>query len=48
VIVADAQAQAFFDARQREWCRNGDYPGLLTIDLPAGITEKYRTRVIRR
>jgi hypothetical protein len=47
-VLADAQASEFFDAMQRQWCEDGHYPGLLTIELPQGIAEKSRVRVYRR
>jgi hypothetical protein len=49
IIVADASASDFFAGKQKEWCLNGGkYPGLLTIDLPTGITQKVGLRVIRK
>lgn len=47
VVLADPEANEFFDTKQREWCQAKHYPGLLTIDLPDGIDEKSRLRVIR-
>jgi len=48
IAVTDEQANAFLDAKQREWCANKHYPGLLTIELPKGISVKYQDRVIHR
>jgi hypothetical protein len=48
VVLADEQASAFFNEKQKEFCRDNNYPGFLTIELPDGITEKYKIRVIRR
>jgi hypothetical protein len=48
VVVADAEANALFEAKQREWCTAKHYPGLLTIQLPSGISVKYQTRVERK
>jgi hypothetical protein len=48
VVVADARANAFFSEKQREWCQANHYPGLLTMDLPPGLTLKYHVRVTRR
>lgn len=47
VVLANAEASAFFDAKQRQWCEAGTYPGLLTIEIPQGIAEKSRIRVYR-
>jgi hypothetical protein len=47
-VLATDNASEFLDIKQREWCKSGDYPGLLTIDLPQGIEEKDRVRVYRR
>lgn len=51
VVVADPAANAFLDQKQREWCMQAlatpDFksPGLLTIELPGGISEKNRAQV---
>ena len=47
VVLANVTASGFFDAKQREWCKAGDYPGFLTIELPPGVDEKDRVRVYR-
>lgn len=47
-VLADEAASSFFDERQAEWCEAGDFPGLLTIELPEGIDVKDRARIIRR
>ena len=47
VALADAEAHAFLDAKQAEWCAAGTAPGLLTIELPPGLTQKAHIRVIR-
>lgn len=47
VVLADADADAFFDAKQAEWCAAGNAPGLLTIELPPGLTQQAHIRVIR-
>ena len=53
-VVANPEAGAFFDRKQREWCaeeqKNPGYtwPGLLTIELPQGITEKDRIQVFQK
>jgi hypothetical protein len=46
-VLADAQANAFFDVKQQEWCQANNYPGLLSIELPQGIDEKESIRVMR-
>lgn len=48
VVLADASANATFDALMKQWCATNNYPGLLTIELPQGIQEKARLRVIRK
>jgi hypothetical protein len=51
-VVADKAAGDFFDQKQREWCAQDrassdfKWPGLLTIELPSGISEKSRIQVI--
>ena len=51
-VVADKAAGDFFDRKQREWCAQDrassdfKWPGLLTIELPSGISEKSRIQVI--
>lgn len=47
VVVASVQASKFFNDKQVEWCKANSHPGLLTIQLPKGIMEKSRVRVIR-
>lgn len=47
VILATPVARDALDRKQREWCANNSYPGLLTIELPLGIHEKHRIRVYR-
>jgi len=47
VVLASDTASEFFDAKQREWCKANNYPGILTVELPPGIDEKDRARVIR-
>jgi hypothetical protein len=47
-VLANAQASVFFSTILTQWCDNGRYLGLVTIELPQGITEKSRIRVIRR
>jgi hypothetical protein len=47
VVAADEAANTYLDQRQKDWCWNNHYPGLLTIDLPPGLSEKYRMRVVR-
>ncbi|MCA9957820.1 MAG: hypothetical protein KC443_02220, partial [Anaerolineales bacterium] len=47
VVLADAQANAFFDQKQAEWCAAGDYPGLQSVQLPPGIEVKAHIAVIR-
>jgi hypothetical protein len=47
VVLANATASMFFDAKQKEWCLANNYPGWLTIELPQGIAEKARIRVYR-
>ena len=53
-VVADAEASAFFDRQQRQWCAQAAaspdfrWPGLLTIELPAGITEKDRIQLFHQ
>lgn len=46
-VLADAQANAFFEEKQQEWCQANNYPGLLSIELPQGIDEKESIRVMR-
>jgi hypothetical protein len=46
-VLADAQANAFFEEKQQEWCQANNYPGLLSIELPQGIDEKESIRVRR-
>jgi hypothetical protein len=54
VVVANREANAFFDQKQRQWCEEAsgspDYkwPGLFTIELPEGITEKDRIEVFHQ
>ncbi len=48
VVLADAQASTFFDQRQRSWCANKLYPGLLTLDLPPGIAKQVGIWVYRQ
>jgi hypothetical protein len=48
VLLADAEASAFFDAKQREWCANKNFPGFLLIELPQGIDVKQQVRVFRQ
>lgn len=51
-VVADPAAGAFLDQTQREWCAQAlatpDFksPGLLSIELPQGISEKNRAQVV--
>ncbi|GEM_PF-5201518 len=47
VMLADARASAFLDAKQKEWDAAREFPGLLAIELPQGIEEKARIRVWR-
>lgn len=47
VVLADADAHAFLDAMQAKWCAAGEAPGLLTIELPPGLTQQAHIRVIR-
>ena len=53
-VVADAEANAFFDQQQRQWCAQAAaspdfrWPGLLTIELPVGITEKDRIQLFHQ
>jgi hypothetical protein len=50
-VVADPAAGAILDQKQREWCAQAQaspdfkWPGMLTIELPPGITEKDRIQV---
>jgi hypothetical protein len=48
VVLADPQADDFFSAKQMEWCQANSYPGLLSIELPPGLSVKYLSRVIRK
>jgi len=48
VVLADANASSALDAKQREWCKNNDYRGWLTIELPQKIAEMQRIRVYRK
>jgi hypothetical protein len=48
VVLANPTANAVLDQKQREWCAAGDFKGLLTIELPPGLSEKHRVRVIRQ
>jgi PKD repeat protein len=55
VILANTTADQFFNEKQRIWSKNtnkegnqGDFPGLLTIELPAGIEEKDRIKVCHK
>lgn len=47
VIVADASANSYLEAKQQEGCST-DFPGLLFIELPQGIDEKGRVGPIVR
>jgi hypothetical protein len=48
VVLADQRASAALDAKQRQWCAENNYPGWLTIELPEGLAEKSRIRVVRK
>jgi hypothetical protein len=47
VVLANQEANQILDAKQKHDCQAG-YTGYLTIELPQGISEKYRMRVIRK
>jgi hypothetical protein len=46
-VLADAKASAFFADTLEAWCAANHYPGLLTIELPSGLSEQVRLRVYR-
>ena len=48
LVLADAGAHQFFDQTLRGWCRAQHFPGLLTLELPQGLAEQARVRVVRR
>jgi hypothetical protein len=48
VVLADAEANAFFNSKQEEWCKAGNSPGFLTIELPPGIVEADWVTVYRQ
>ncbi len=48
VVLANAEANTFLNAKQQQWCKAGTYPGFLTIELPKGLAEQSRIRVYRR
>jgi len=48
VFLADDDAHEKLSKKQAEWCNMRHSPGLLEIELPQGIDEKDRARVIRR
>ncbi|MBE2199887.1 MAG: hypothetical protein IAE79_14830 [Anaerolinea sp.] len=47
VVLADAEANAFFDQKQQEWCLASDYPGLQSVEMPTGIQVKAHIAVVR-
>lgn len=48
VLLADADAHAALAAQQQQWCAANNYAGYLTLELPAGLSEKARVRVVRK
>jgi hypothetical protein len=48
LVLADATANAALEQMQKQWCEADNYLGYLTIELPQGISEKGRVRVIRK
>ena len=52
--MADKAAGDFFDQKQREWCAQAlaspdfKWPGLFTVELPPGISEKDRIQVVHQ
>jgi len=48
VIVADNNANRFFEETQAVGCRDNYYPGLRTLQLPKGIAVMSRYRVYRK
>lgn len=47
-VLVDADANAFFEQKQQEWCQANSYSGFLAIELPPGLDEKASIRVIRQ
>jgi hypothetical protein len=45
VVAATPEASKILSDYQKWCCKNKSYPGLLTIQLPKGLTEKSRVRV---
>jgi hypothetical protein len=48
VVLANEEANQVLDAKQKKDCLANNYTGYLAIELPQGISEKYRMRVIRK
>jgi len=48
VLADKSTASAILDKQQRDWCANDNYPGYLTVELPAGLEEQGRVRVYRK
>ncbi|MDR3574325.1 MAG: hypothetical protein P4L50_10705 [Anaerolineaceae bacterium] len=48
VVLANEQANQILDAKQKADCLANNYTGFFTIELPAGISEKYSMRFIRK
>lgn len=48
VVSATPEASKILSDFQKSCCENKSYPGLLTVQLPKGLTEKSRIRVYRQ
>lgn len=48
VALANADAHAALAVQQKQWCEANNYAGYLTIELPAGLAEQARVRVVRK